>query len=296
MSIWETPCKRRFVWETPYKLRGRHASTTKEQTRSTRFATAPSAPSAPSARPPNMPRKFAGEDTRGLKAKAQKAAAAADKSARARAAKAAADDASWSRGANANAAKRADKQAAEAAKKAAKRAAQQEAEASDAASLAKMRKPRGKARKADKGKKGKGKKMTAFERQMLAEAKAARKKQAAKKKAAQAAGAVVEVDLLQPNQNKARGAGELLEASTLEGAMSVLDLATKSGGGGAAAAGAVDRHPERRAKAAFAAFKERMTTEIRAEQPGLKKSQIDERIWKLWQKSEENPRYVAGMQ
>ena len=242
-----------------------------------------------------MPRKRGGEDTRGLKAKAQKKASAAEKAARDRAAKAAADDADWAVGSNANAAKRAEKQAAEAAKKAAKRTAQQEAEASDAASLANMRKPRGKSRKAGKVKNGTGKKLTAFERQMLAEAKAARKKKAEADKAAQAAGAVVEVDLLQPNQNKARGAGELLEASTLEGAMSVLDLATKGGGEGAAAM-AVDRHPERRAKAAFAAYKERMTKEIRAEQPGLKKSQIDERIWKLWQKSEENPRYVAGLE
>merc|ERR1712166_1034450 len=46
---------------------------------------------------------------------------------------------------------------------------------------------------------------------------------------------------------------------------------------------------ERRQKAAFAKYKEREFPIMRAENKGLKKSQIDERIFKAWQKSDENP-------
>mmetsp|Transcript_7083 Transcript_7083/g.24667 ORF Transcript_7083/g.24667 Transcript_7083/m.24667 type:complete len:89 (-) Transcript_7083:93-359(-) len=50
-----------------------------------------------------------------------------------------------------------------------------------------------------------------------------------------------------------------------------------------------DAHPERRRKAAFKAYEEREIPRIRAENPGLKLSQIKEIIFKNWQKSPENP-------
>lgn len=50
-----------------------------------------------------------------------------------------------------------------------------------------------------------------------------------------------------------------------------------------------DKHPERRRKAAYRAFEEREMDRIRAEEPGLKRSQIRDRIFKLWQRSPENP-------
>lgn len=88
---------------------------------------------------------------------------------------------------------------------------------------------------------------------------------------------------LQPNVNKQRGQGDLLEADSLDGALSVLDLA--SGGG----ASGIDKHPEKRMKAAMIAFREVHMPLLRAENPSLKKTQLDERIWKLWQKSSDNP-------
>eukprot|EP00960_Hanusia_phi_P063611 765521-Hanusia_phi.AAC.5 len=50
-----------------------------------------------------------------------------------------------------------------------------------------------------------------------------------------------------------------------------------------------DAHPERRRKAAFKAYEEREIPRIRADNPGLKLSQIKEIIFKNWQKSPENP-------
>jgi hypothetical protein len=51
----------------------------------------------------------------------------------------------------------------------------------------------------------------------------------------------------------------------------------------------VDRHPEKRRKAAWNAFQARRYDEIKAEYPTLKRSQINERIFKEFQKSPENP-------
>ncbi|KAJ1805672.1 hypothetical protein LPJ75_005252, partial [Coemansia sp. RSA 2598] len=54
-------------------------------------------------------------------------------------------------------------------------------------------------------------------------------------------------------------------------------------------AATVDRHPERRAKAAYKAFEDAMFERIKRERPGLRLSQIKEIIWKEWQKSPDNP-------
>ena len=45
----------------------------------------------------------------------------------------------------------------------------------------------------------------------------------------------------------------------------------------------------RRARAAFAAYSERMIAELKEEKPGLKQSQYKDMVWKLWQKAPENP-------
>lgn len=50
-----------------------------------------------------------------------------------------------------------------------------------------------------------------------------------------------------------------------------------------------DKHPERRMKAAFAAYKERQLPIVKEEKPGLKQSQYQDMIFKAWQKSPENP-------
>ncbi|GME91015.1 unnamed protein product [[Candida] boidinii] len=51
----------------------------------------------------------------------------------------------------------------------------------------------------------------------------------------------------------------------------------------------LDRHPERRMKAALASYTERRMPEIKAEQPGLRKNQYEQLIFKEFQKSDENP-------
>ena len=56
--------------------------------------------------------------------------------------------------------------------------------------------------------------------------------------------------------------------------------------------GKVDAHPERRMKAAHAAFEERRMKELQLEKPNLKRTQYKEMIWKEWQKSPENPMFM----
>ncbi|KAI8873764.1 DUF1014-domain-containing protein [Ramicandelaber brevisporus] len=51
----------------------------------------------------------------------------------------------------------------------------------------------------------------------------------------------------------------------------------------------VDRHPERRMKAAFAEYEARRLPELRAEHKSLRLSQVKDILWKEWQKSPENP-------
>jgi hypothetical protein len=51
----------------------------------------------------------------------------------------------------------------------------------------------------------------------------------------------------------------------------------------------IDRHPERRFKAAYAAFEARRLPEIEAEHPGLRKNQRVEICKKEFEKSDENP-------
>ena len=48
-------------------------------------------------------------------------------------------------------------------------------------------------------------------------------------------------------------------------------------------------HPERRYKAAFAAYKERELPELRKDMPGLRLQQYEEIMYKNFKKSPENP-------
>ena len=56
--------------------------------------------------------------------------------------------------------------------------------------------------------------------------------------------------------------------------------------------GKIDAHPERRMKAAHAAFEEIRMKELQLEKPNLKRTQYKEIIWKEWQKSPENPMFM----
>eukprot|EP00026_Physarum_polycephalum_P014568 Phypoly_transcript_15098.p1 GENE.Phypoly_transcript_15098~~Phypoly_transcript_15098.p1 ORF type:complete len:218 (+),score=77.20 Phypoly_transcript_15098:128-781(+) len=70
-----------------------------------------------------------------------------------------------------------------------------------------------------------------------------------------------------------------LEARTVDEALGHMSIAT----------GTPDKHPEKRVKASYAAFEEKMIPIVREDNPTLKLSQLKELVWKLWQKSPENP-------
>ncbi|GKZ21147.1 hypothetical protein AbraIFM66951_008665 [Aspergillus brasiliensis] len=73
-----------------------------------------------------------------------------------------------------------------------------------------------------------------------------------------------------------------LNASGIDNALDALSLTSKD-------SGKIDRHPERRFKAAYAAFEERRLPEIEAENPGLRRNQRIEICKKEFEKSDENP-------
>ncbi|KAK6465366.1 hypothetical protein DFJ63DRAFT_316581 [Scheffersomyces coipomensis] len=109
-----------------------------------------------------------------------------------------------------------------------------------------------------------------------------------------------------PQQSKQRGAAKVaakragkiddfldfnketpeLSATGLDAALEALALTQKDGG---LSNKDIDRHPERRVKAAFNAYEERRLPEVRKEHPGLRLQQIKHLIFKEFQKSNENP-------
>jgi hypothetical protein len=90
-----------------------------------------------------------------------------------------------------------------------------------------------------------------------------------------------------PNMNRenaeilARG-GEVVDASGIDGALVALKLTETPAEAG-------DLHPEKRVKALHKAYEERRMVELKVEFPGLKLSQLKEKIFKEWQKAPENP-------
>ncbi|EEP82288.1 conserved hypothetical protein [Uncinocarpus reesii 1704] len=74
-----------------------------------------------------------------------------------------------------------------------------------------------------------------------------------------------------------------ISASGIDNALDALTLTSN------ADSTKVDRHPERRFKAAYAAFEARRLPEIEQEQPGLRRQQRIEIVRKEFEKSEENP-------
>ncbi|CDW54827.1 DUF1014 domain containing protein [Trichuris trichiura] len=75
------------------------------------------------------------------------------------------------------------------------------------------------------------------------------------------------------------------EARTVEKAISILSNGSDV---------PVDRHPERRARTAFAAYQERRLPELKKEHPNLRLSQLNQMLKKEWQKSPDNPlNYLA---
>lgn len=97
---------------------------------------------------------------------------------------------------------------------------------------------------------------------------------------AQPAKQEVDTHISQPlpeNINRLQVDGE--EARTVEEAISVLSIKETE----------LDKHPEKRMKAAFAAFEEANMPRIKAENPTLRLSQLKQILRKEWLKSPENP-------
>ncbi|ESK92188.1 hmg-box variant [Moniliophthora roreri MCA 2997] len=70
--------------------------------------------------------------------------------------------------------------------------------------------------------------------------------------------------------------------------LEVVNAKTDKASVGAQAAG-IERHPERRFKAAFEAYSERELPQLRKDYPGLRLQQYKDLLYKQFQKSEENP-------
>merc|ERR1712187_327225 len=73
-----------------------------------------------------------------------------------------------------------------------------------------------------------------------------------------------------------------LNASGIDNALDALSLTNRD-------TSKIDRHPERRFKAAYAAFEARRLPEIEEENPGLRRNQRIELVKKEFVKSDENP-------
>ena len=77
---------------------------------------------------------------------------------------------------------------------------------------------------------------------------------------------------------------EAYSASNIDDALLLLESANTS-----ASSMVIEKHPERRVKAAFAAYEARELPKLKAENPGLRHTQLMERLHKMWQKAPENP-------
>jgi len=98
-------------------------------------------------------------------------------------------------------------------------------------------------------------------------------------------------------QSSSKNGGETEEiesfaATGIDNALDLMDVVTakmdKASVGNQAAA-TVEKHPERRFKAAFNAYVDRELPNIRADQPGLRLQQYKDLLFKQFQKSPENP-------
>lgn len=87
-----------------------------------------------------------------------------------------------------------------------------------------------------------------------------------------------------PSDGKDDSKTTALNATGIANAIDALSLT-----GGDTMKAKVDRHPERRFKAAYAAFEARRMPEIEQENPGLRKNQREQMCRKEFEKSEENP-------
>lgn len=84
---------------------------------------------------------------------------------------------------------------------------------------------------------------------------------------------------LEENINRVVPEEGTVEARTIEDAIAVLSTGPED----------LDRHPERRMKAAFTAFEEANMPRLKKENPNMRLSQLKQQLKKEWAKSPENP-------
>ncbi|KAI3633319.1 hypothetical protein MIR68_008266 [Amoeboaphelidium protococcarum] len=94
---------------------------------------------------------------------------------------------------------------------------------------------------------------------------------------------------------------EEFAATNIDDALDLLDVAATTTSGGASSGGKkqqfktgsgvteIEKHPERRAKAAYKAYEDANLARLRKENPSLRLTQVKELMWQEWQKSPENP-------
>lgn len=87
---------------------------------------------------------------------------------------------------------------------------------------------------------------------------------------------------LEENVNRLVVDGE--EARSVDEAIRVLSLDSE----------ADDKHPERRRKAAYNSYEEKMLPILKQENPSLRLTQLKQLIFKKWQTAPENPVVAAG--
>ncbi|ODH20023.1 hypothetical protein ACO22_06002 [Paracoccidioides brasiliensis] len=197
-----------------------------------------------------MAGKKGGENAKKAAGNARKADAAAQKQAALDAKKAEEEDREWSKGSKSNAKK--DQTEAKKAEAARKKAEREALLAAEEASL--PSKPKGAGVKS------------------------------AKKHAAPSRGTLDLSQLDDEKMTSYKKAAPAINATGIDNALDALSLTTST-----ADATKIDRHPERRFKAAYAAFEARRLPEIEQEQPGLRRQQRIEIVRKEFEKSEENP-------
>ncbi|KAI9835617.1 MAG: hypothetical protein M1838_005272 [Thelocarpon superellum] len=192
-----------------------------------------------------------GENSKKVAGNARKADAAASKAAAASQSKAKAEEEEWGKGAKSNAKKEAaDAKKAEAARKKAEKDA-----------------------------------LAAEEEKSLKSAKAGVTKQATKK--TKGFGTLDLGALDDGSGGKGAAADKKPVALNATGIDDALDALAISGAGGTAAQ--IDRHPERRYKAAYTAYETRRMPELEVEMKGLRRQQRLDLIKKEFEKSPENP-------
>lgn len=213
-----------------------------------------------------MPKKPAVENnSKKAQGQARKAATADAKKSAASAASAAAEAAEWSKGAKSN-----SKAEAEAAKKAEAARKKAEKEALLAAEEAALKSAKPSASK-DKS------------------SKAAAKKAPLPTRGIDGALGAIDGGLDGDTGSEQGKALRALAASGIDDAIDALTIATTD-----ANAASVERHPERRVKAVYAAYEERRLPELRKEHPGLRLNQMKDMLWKEFEKSPENPMNQVG--